>query len=192
VDEAGVENAGKSRVEVADHIFPRRDRLSRRKGRGLLRRAARELTIAVERLESRVLLSTTTPFVSVSNTAPIGASHTDYVVDKVIPKSTAKLNPAANSTGFIPSQIQEAYGLTGLNFGGVAGNGAGQTIAIIDAYNDPDIVADAGDFDSLFNLQQFNVTGGPTLTVEGQTGSTSSLPTNAALNGWDFEESFDV
>ena len=35
-----------------------------------------------------------------------------------------------------------AYGANNISFGAAAGNGAGQTIAIVDAYNDPDIASD--------------------------------------------------
>ena len=41
---------------------------------------------------------------------------------------------------YSPSQISQAYGFNQISFGGVTGNGAGQTIALIDAYNDPDFV----------------------------------------------------
>jgi hypothetical protein len=87
--------------------------------------------------------------------------------------------------------MQQAYGVNQISFGGVTGNGAGQTIAIVDAYNDPNIIADANSFDSQFSLQQFNVSGGPTFKVLNENGGTS-LPGNSAVNGWDVEESLDV
>ena len=39
-------------------------------------------------------------------------------------------------------QVRNAYGLNQVNFGSTTGNGAGQTIAIIDAYDDPNIASD--------------------------------------------------
>jgi subtilase family serine protease len=52
-------------------------------------------------------------------------------------------------------------------------------------------VSDAAVFNSQFGLQQFNVAGGPTLTVRNQTGGTA-LPTNSGASGWSVEESLDV
>jgi len=45
-----------------------------------------------------------------------------------------------------------------VSFNGVAGDGTGQTIAIIDAYNDPTILQDLATFDQTFNLQPANLT----------------------------------
>ena len=75
----------------------------------------------------------------------------------------------------------------------MAGTGSGQTIAIVDAYNDPNIVSDAATFNTQFNLQQFNVSGGPTLTVLNQTGgATLAGRTASGTTGWSVEESLDV
>jgi uncharacterized repeat protein (TIGR01451 family) len=111
--------------------------------------------------------------------------------------------PAATSPpsgAFSPSQILTAYGISSISVNGVAGTGSGQTIAIIDAYNDPDIISDAATFSTQFGLPQFNA-GGPTFTVlsesgnaiANQTGSPSS-PTNATAGstGWGTEISLDV
>ncbi|HET6251906.1 MAG TPA: S53 family peptidase [Tepidisphaeraceae bacterium] len=96
----------------------------------------------------------------------------------------ATLQPAASSAttvaGFTPSQIRTAYGLNQ-----VSGTGAGQTIAIVDAYNDPNIVSDLGVFDSHFGL-----TAPPSFKVVGQSGgSTAGIATDA---GWAGEISLDV
>jgi hypothetical protein len=91
-----------------------------------------------------------------------------------------------------PAQMQTAYGVNLISFGGVQGTGQGQTIAIVDAYNDPNIIADAQAFSTQFGLPQFNVSGGPTLQVLNEFGGTT-LPSNANPAGtWDVEESLDV
>jgi len=56
--------------------------------------------------------------------------------------------------GYTPAEISQAYGFdsVSLDNGAVAANGAGQTIAIVDAYNDPDIFSDLATFDSKFGL----------------------------------------
>src|SRR5437879_1116432 len=62
-----------------------------------------------------------------------------------------------------PAQIRKTY-----QFNQVPYNGAGQTIAIIDAYNDPTIAADLAKFDSTFGLPA-----PPRFQVVNQTGGTS-------------------
>ena len=51
----------------------------------------------------------------------------------------APLFTSATPAGLSPSEIRAAYGVNQINFGTVTGNGAGQTIAIVDAYYDPNI-----------------------------------------------------
>ena len=86
--------------------------------------------------------------------------------------------------GLTPAQVATAYGLRGLTFGTRAANGSGQKIAIVDAYNDPNIKTELAVFDSAFNLPR-----PPSLTVVGQTG-TPALPSNDAV--WALEEALDV
>ena len=63
--------------------------------------------------------------------------------------------------GYTPQQIRAAYGFDKIAFGSISGDGAGQTIAIVDAYDDPGLVdssaasfstSDLGQFDREFNL----------------------------------------
>ena len=60
------------------------------------------------------------------------------------------------------------------------GNGAGQTIAIVDAYNDPNINSDLAAFD-----KQFGLSAPPSFTVD----NLGATTTNA---GWALEKSLDV
>jgi subtilase family serine protease len=53
---------------------------------------------------------------------------------------------------FAPADIRHAYGFDNVRFGSVAGNGAGQTIAIVEAFHDPRIVVDLREFDKAFDL----------------------------------------
>ncbi|HET6324740.1 MAG TPA: S53 family peptidase, partial [Planctomycetaceae bacterium] len=100
------------------------------------------------------------------------------------------VTPAAASAPYTPAQVTTAYGVNLISFGTVTGTGAGQTIAIVDAFNDPNIIGDTATFNSQFNLPQFNVSGGPTLAVLNQTGGTTPPTVNG--QGWDLEESLDV
>jgi subtilase family serine protease len=100
---------------------------------------------------------------------------------------SSSLPDASASTvlGYTPAQLQAVYGFSSISFnsGKTAANGAGQTIAIVDAYNDPTIAADLKTFDSKFGLATAN------LKVVNQTGGTS-LP--ATDGGWAQEISLDV
>jgi len=109
----------------------------------------------------------------------------------VVPGSTNAAVP------YSPAQIDAVYGINLISFAGTAGDGSGQTIAIVDAYDDSSIVSDANFFSQFFNLPQFNVTGGPTLTVVNQDGQLTPLPVDSSPPtadeaGWIVEESLDV
>ena len=95
--------------------------------------------------------------------------------------------PAANNgtvVGYTPSQIRTAYGFgSSFKFGSTNADGSGQTIAIVDAYNDPDISSDLKTFDGKFGLSN------PSLTVVGQNGG---APTSATNGSWGQEVSLDV
>jgi Kelch motif len=185
-------------------LFPRRLTISRdrfthsasrsRRSRQRNQRAAGTLTGAVwcgpmvEQLESRQMLSA--QGVAQSVVVP-----TLVVVGRVSPGTTPANSPQTSATApYTPLQVETAYGDNNILFNGVTGNGAGQTIAIVDAYNNPDIITDTATFDTRFGLPQFNVTGGPTLKVLNQTGAASPLPqnTSSATGDWDVEEALDV
>ncbi len=112
----------------------------------------------VETLEDRLLLSATASptFVILGHCASSG----------VVPDTSGGVAPID------PAQMRAAYGVNQISFSGTAGTGAGQTIAIVDAYNDPDIISDANSFSTEFGLQQFNGSGEPTLKVLNETGGT--------------------
>jgi hypothetical protein len=84
--------------------------------------------------------------------------------------------------------MRTAYGVSSIpNFGTTAANGTGQTIALVDEYNDANIQKDLTTFDSDYGLPA-----PPSFKVVSQTGSTTNLPKSAAGTGWDVEESLDV
>ncbi len=91
------------------------------------------------------------------------------------PNSQIHPNAAGGAAPFSPAQIQQAYGL---NL--VSNQGAGQTIYIVDAYNDPNISSDLATFDAQWGLSN------PTLTVH----KMSSYMFNST--SWGLEESLDV
>ncbi|MGP0064558.1 MAG: hypothetical protein ACLQGP_13295, partial [Isosphaeraceae bacterium] len=68
---------------------------------------------------------------------------------------------------------------TTFSSGTVKGNGAGETIALIEMYHDPNLVSDVHTFDQAYGLPDL------TITVDNEAGSQTD-------NGWSLEESMDV
>ncbi len=137
---------------------------------GLLDSRASSDGFPLEMLESRWLFSAVPTF------------HTDLTFNRS--NSTAA---ASSSTvqGFTPAQIAHAYGFDQISLsGGAAADGSGQTIAIVDAFNDPNIVADLGVFD-----QEFGLSAPPSFKIVNESGGSNLPSTNA---GWAAEESLDV
>jgi subtilase family serine protease len=96
---------------------------------------------------------------------------------------------------YTPTQMRHAYGFDQISFGSITGNGSGETIAIVDAYDDPNLVSsnspsfltsDLHIFDKQYNLPD------PQFIKLNQTGGTSSYPTTDATGGWELEEALDV
>ncbi len=94
-------------------------------------------------------------------------------------------SPTALATGeYSASQLLQTYGIDQVQDDG--GNGAGQTIAIIDAYNDPDAAADIATFDAAMGLPA-----PPHLWIVGQNGG--APPTiNGNTEGTTLETSLDI
>ncbi|WP_369390266.1 peptidase S8 [Streptomyces sp. CG1] len=105
---------------------------------------------------------------------------------KGIAPRTVKPNAASDSpTGYGPSDIQSAYGLASA----ASSNGSGETVAIVDAYDDPNAEADLATYRSYYGLSDCTTDNGCFSKVS-QTGSTTSLP--SADSGWAGEISLDL
>ncbi len=92
-------------------------------------------------------------------------------------------NASTSPTGLSPSTIKSVYG-----FSTSLTAGAGTTIAIVDAYNDPNAESDLGIFSSTYGLPACTTANG-CFTKVNQTGGTSYPKTNS---GWALEISLDV
>lgn len=90
------------------------------------------------------------------------------------PVRVAPVPQTPNSPGgLLPREVRAAYGFNQLtNFG------AGSTIALVDAYDDPNIASDLAFYASYFHFGPCNFTKVNLSTIQGQ--------------GWDLEESLDV
>jgi subtilase family serine protease len=94
------------------------------------------------------------------------------------------------SVSYSPAQIQAAYGFNQITFdnGTIQGNGAGQTIALIEVDNDTTLNTDLANFDAKFNLPAPG--SGWSLTVTGQNGI--NLPGIVATGVANAETALDV
>jgi hypothetical protein len=91
-------------------------------------------------------------------------------------------------SGYAPSDLQNAYNLTTAS----SANGTGETVAVVDAYSDPNAASDLATYRAQFGLPACDpTTGGPgCLTVVNEDGQSSPLPT--ANSQWALEESVDL
>ena len=120
-----------------------------------------------ECLETRQLLSATTGDAS-------AATPDEIVADTL----------GSSQVGFSPSQILNAYGFNQLSFGSTPADGSGETIAIVDAYNNPYLRSDLQKFDT-----RYGIAAPPSLQIVNQTGG-STLPRLSV--GWGSEIALDV
>lgn len=125
-----------------------------------------------------------------------GAAACDALV--VTDSSGKALNAKPTGTsavaGYHPSDLQSAYALPSSTAGG------GQTVAIVDAYNDPHATSDLATYRANFGLPPAggcSVTsgkvvsaGGPCFVQVNQSGTTGALPENNG--GWSQEISLDL
>jgi hypothetical protein len=114
-------------------------------------------------------------------------------------KPEAALVPADVATlaaPYFPADIQAAYGFNQIQLLNprtgkfVAGTGAGQTVAITDAFNDPNIASDLALFDQFFGLPTahfFQVDQNGNLITASNPG-----PANGPFSTWGIETALDV
>ncbi len=110
---------------------------------------------------------------------------------KTIGRRRRELRPACDRlddrcllSGLTPAEVTAAYGLDGITFtspngSSVAGDGAGETIALIESFHDPNLSSDLQTFDQAYGLPS------PALSVV-------DLAGNETDYGWALEESLDV
>src|SRR5207302_6425816 len=96
-----------------------------------------------------------------------------------------RLEDRATPALMVPSQIRQAYGFDQVAaVNGTALTGAGQTIAIVDAFYDQYAAGDLATFDAMYGLPA-----PPTFTQVGQTGGSPSSYTSDS--GWSGETALD-
>jgi len=152
--------------------------------------------MTLEQFERRELLSvSSTRFAHhlsehVSQPATLALAHENMHTNVLLKYNARPQTSAPPGSALTPAQIRHIYG-----FDQITNLGAGQTIAIVDAYNDPNIAADANTFD-----KEFYTTLSGTTTLYSAYGDSSSWLTvayaqgskPATNSGWDLEISLDV
>jgi subtilase family serine protease len=149
--------------------------------------------------------------VTVTPQQPAKGNSAGYSTSTTLSFSFNALLPAVGSLSYTVSQIRAAYGINSIpNFSTGPADGSGQTIAIVDAFNDPTVITDLDDFDESMNMttnssptlyQQY----GPAssfLTVYNQSGTnitsqvsnsgSGPVPPVDPTGSWEAEETLDV
>nr|WP_034092491.1 putative Ig domain-containing protein [Streptacidiphilus albus] len=123
--------------------------------------------------------------------APVGYSSCNALIRTDVKPQLAKagsLTPDATVSGYGPTQLQSAYNLASA----AAANGTGQTVAVVDAFDDPNAASDLAVYRSQYGLPACTVANGCFSKVN-ENGATSPLPSPApASDDWTGEESLDV
>ena len=105
-----------------------------------------------------------------------------FAIKQVAPVEPAAVGAAALPSGYGPSDLRSAYALT-------ASGSATQTVAIVDAQDDPNAASDLATYRSTYGLPSCTTANGCFAKVN-QSGATSPLPT--ADTGWAGEISLDL
>jgi putative Ig domain-containing protein len=90
---------------------------------------------------------------------------------------------APSGDGYGPSSLQSAYDLPSSTAG------SGETVAVVDAYNDPNAASDLATYRADWGLP---ACGSGCFEQVNEEGETSPLPAAAGSTGWDVEESLDI
>src|SRR5579859_116964 len=120
-----------------------------------------------------------------------GAARTLFKIKLFGKKADGQPDAAVSSPyGLPPSAIQSVYNLSGLSPS--SGAGAGQIIAIVDAYHDPNALSDLNTFDSEYGYATLSV-----CTSLSQSGSCfeqvhPGSRTPSSNSNWALEESLDI
>jgi hypothetical protein len=137
------------------------------------------------------------PFLPPPLTSPIGIPHRPFsgnpfaVCGVALPGQARcgiqALPPADQPSLTSPAVVSAPSGLSPRSIDtvyGFAGTGGSGTIALVDAYDDPNAASDLASFSSQYGLPA------PNFTKVSQTGSTTALP--ASNPSWDLEISLDI
>ena len=116
---------------------------------------------------------------------PRGYGHCHAIVREAITAAGKPVPDATTSpTGMAPATYMQAYGWANATNARLIGDGTGQTIAVVDAYDDPTIASDLSYFSTYFNIPCNSC-----FTKVNQTGGSSYPSVNS---NWALEIALDV
>jgi subtilase family serine protease len=122
-----------------------------------------------------------------------GVASCDAVIREIVSRETKGARSFIFGAGRDASTFGPAGGLTPGDLGSAYGlntkGGQGQTVAIVDAYNDPNLNADLQTFDGQYHLAACSTANG-CLRIVNENGGTTLPATDTS--GWSVEESLDV
>ncbi len=105
------------------------------------------------------------------------------------PDAPVKQAPPRSPAGFWPTDMLTAYGIS-------ANGGNGATVAVVDAYDSPNALADLNTFSKQFGLPGFPAGSGapctPTFTKVNQTGLSATATLPKRNTGWEVEINLDT
>ncbi len=136
-------------------------------------RPLHQRTLRLESLEDRTLLSISGIATYYHIITPLKSDNSSSAAS--LSSTKPAITPATSYPGYIPAQIRTAYGLNSIQ-----GDGTGQIIGVVDAYDDPNIASELAYFDS-----SFGIAAPPSLTVIKQSGVKYN-------SGWVTEIALDV
>lgn len=92
-------------------------------------------------------------------------------------------------SAYAPADLQSAYNLTAAS----AADGTGETVAIVDAFGDPNLASDLATYRSQYSLPACNTTtGAGCLTVLNEHGGTTPPTATDPTGGWEAEQAVDT
>jgi len=104
-----------------------------------------------------------------------------------VPPQPAAPIQLTTPTGLFPAQVKHLY-----DFDGAGIDGKGQTIAVVDAFDDPNIEADLGVFDAQFGLPACTTANGCFKKVYADSNGNVTATAPPPDSGWSLEISLDV
>src|SRR6185437_14859015 len=174
-----------------------------RRRRGTLQPRKRFAHVTSEPLERRFVLSGISISADLPSRVHPAPLHMGAHAHHVLPTGGGLMNPpiafstltpdgSPGPTGITPAQMRHAYAIDQVRFqsGTIVGNGSGQTIAIIDAYDDPQLVSSSASGFTSSDLHQFDVAFGLPDPPSFQKLEPQGTP--AANAGWASEIVLDV
>lgn len=127
--------------------------------------------------------------IPVCGTPAAGSAACDLVLHQVVTRDGKPGPNASSPSGYAPGDLIAAY-----NWGSVAtpsaDAGAGETIALVDAYDDPNAASDLTTFSNQFGLPTSSTISCPFSFTKVSQSGTSSYPSKNS--GWALEESLDI